>query len=808
MNTIYNNLLTGAVKCITSKKVALKKRYPLFGEPHGDEKWTLEELNLADAVHVTLQEIVETRVTLHPTVLSNLNITFVPSKTHTPVADVDVAIVLTHIGEPEESVLNNLMRNCEFLRHVKLLQNIIMIIDKVPEEVASNIAVKYTIQRESFSTMVDPSICRFSFRKRTSKAPAAGLKEDFSREINVTGIYVPCTDDHTNAPTAIRRSVYSEPHVLLFFTDDADIAREIVRKDMSVLENIYADSPQGRMVKIAPDGKFEARLQSSKPLTDQTRLVVSVFYKKKTRADELLPWYEQAAMGYTPRLATIERDAIYINVQTYTTPMSGRFVQSVANDLNTKDCILNLKINKNKVRVAEVVEVMGDMDYIMDSLLSPTESMRINSFIEHLFMGLGMLKTSDGKPVDPDDTQTVLASCSPFNFLPYSCFTYGKMKMSQTHTEALFALALRCIGWTDEGFIAVCAKATSGDKLAQAKMSHFTNLFMRPVSLLPYRDDTKYDVVCDQFQCKFDRMGGDCDEGAVAVYYMLVALMRINVNIFDREAHRSWARYLTFFVPVIANMRIDQDQYINASHMTACLLPISGILANNKGPVLHPILIETTLCCTPLKPISEYGVGKSEESAVSRISELKTLVTEAGFHGSSIPVKTDTFYRRFVSFAANLDAYGFTSRMFVLNHEFNALLYDESVSRDFKIIEVAKNEPTKLIARSMSVVQSCPDIQPDSEKCMILEDVARLGAAWCKRIKDSIVKCEGDFKVSPDGFDTISFTLSLNATKDDIERAVAKTVELMPRVCKKCSRVDVELREDITCNYYILIICK
>lgn len=289
---------------------------------------------------------------------------------------------------------------------------------------------------------------------------------------------------------------------------------------------------------------------------------------------------------------------------------------------------------------------------------------------------------------------------------------------------------------------------------------------------------------------------------------MLVALRRMNVNIFDREAHRSWARYLALFIPVIANMRIDQDQYVNASHMATCLLPLSGILANNKGPLLHPILIETTLYCTPFKDISEYDASEADVSAVARLSEIKKLVTTSGFHGGSIPVKTDTFYRRFVSFAADLDAYGFTSRMFVLNHEFNALLYDDSPSRDFKIVEVAKNEPSNVIARSMEVVQSCPDIQPDIEKCLILEEVERFGRSWCKRIKDSIVKCEGEFKATPDGFNAISFTLSLNSTKDDIENAVDKMVGLMPLICKTCSRVDVELREDITCNYYILIICK
>lgn len=813
MNTIYNNLLTACVICISSKKIALSRRYPRFKGQHGTAEWSLGELELADAIHVTLDEIAESGVAITPHISQSLSVILYSPKKVTPVKDIDHPITRAPMGESELALLEKLRADETFVQEVTRLKNILMILDRVPELVAKNIATKYIMQREPFCSLVDPSICRFVMYEHTTKPSAALASEQFSRDILVEGTCIPCTDSSTDAPEAIRRSVYSEPHVLLFFTDEAEIAHEGARRGMSMLENIYADSPCGLMVRVSPDGRFAAKLKSKKSLTEQTRIVVSVFYQKKSKQseqEELLPYYEQVAMGYTPRIASVKGDAFDVNVQTYTTPMNGRFMQSVTKNLNTKDCLIKMAVNKYASIPVEVRNIMGDMDYTSDPLLSHPDSIRLNSYIEHLFMGLGMLRTASGEPIDPEGMQTVLASASPFNFLAYSCFTYAKMKLATRHVESLFALAMRCVGWTEAGFISICKRAVAGDSLAQAKMSMFTNLFMRPVALLPYRDDKKYDVVCDQFQCKFDRMSGDCDEGAVAVYYMLAAIMRMNVNIFDSEAQREWARYLALFVPAMANMRIDQDEYINASHMVACLLPLSGIPETNKsGAPLRPIIIETTLFCTPFKEIASYSaLSSTDEASVSRLSEIKKTVSPTGFHGCSIPVATGTFYRRFVSAAADLDAYGFTSRMFVLNHDFESFIFGDVVARDLKMVEVAKGEPTKLVAKAMEVVQSCPDIQPDEEKCELLIKVKNMGGEWCNKIKRSIVECSGEFMHTDDGFDAISFTLSLNNTKSNIDASVDRLVEIVPQLCSMCKSVEVDLREDITCNFYILVICK
>lgn len=235
----------------------------------------------------------------------------------------------------------------------------------------------------------------------------------------------------------------------------------------------------------------------------------------------------------------------------------------------------------------------------------------LNDYIEHIFQRLVDMKDEEtGRKLFPNGNASALAQSNPFVFLPVNSIVFGshQKRVSRRFCEVLFENALRGLGHTHASVLLLLQmrkSETDNNRWVQHRFRELVTHLFRDLALLNYEPDKINKSGLEQMMNICITESGDCEDGAIAVYYITKALKEFVLQYRWLPSSQSsafealCATIVSEFDPVVANFRVTSPSHERAlvegsvsdfsqtvSHMAAVLFP--------KSSSDLPLVIETT----------------------------------------------------------------------------------------------------------------------------------------------------------------------------------------------------------------------
>jgi hypothetical protein len=346
-------------------------------------------------------------------------------------------------------------------------------------------------------------------------------------------------------------------------------------------------------------------------------------------------------------------------------------------------------------------------------ILLMDERKKLNAYNERLFVSTMAL---DRREATETSGATTLAQNNPYVFLPATA-------LSRVHTNLLTMVDVekmirRALRRLDMGVSSIDTymELSTTSVWGTRRLREITHMLFVDFAMVAYDTDRINKTQLEQMMPVSVTGSGDCEDGAIAIYQILVSMRRM-FSEGKRTSNKSYDRFVQYlsteYAPAICNFRANSNSHGVAydspasntvSHNAAILLPVSA--AANR--IALPIVLETTgvaAISPPLNVEDELSFVSNEiaSAVVAHILRRKRICTKLsglGFEGfDPIPMSpddVDKFYD-YSQYVCSTELGGFESTTLRFDYDFQAAAR-KSLSVQIKGA-LSADEPSPLIDR-------------------------------------------------------------------------------------------------------------
>lgn len=359
---------------------------------------------------------------------------------------------------------------------------------------------------------------------------------------------------------------------------------------------------------------------------------------RRTNITSIFPSYQLVGMQYMRCTGTCNTNNT--RVTTLMGPIGDEFSVNQYHPFTKDDKQFNIKVTN---------ELVADEGSCRPStVLTDKELRTVNYFIEGVFKDLLKMRTERGHEIDKNGSVTALSQSNPIAFLPF-CMCIRSWKHEIVSTEFVSELFTRAFKRMGDPDMELLFKAANSGELpwARRRIEELIRHVFADFALLPYVGDALNGDATEQSLNILVTENGDCEDGAIAAYSVLMSLKYSNHQ-YENTSHRLLAAYINMnYTPAIANFRAkgksfgfrnmrsrkgrlgDDNEEIeqigdSISHTAAVLLPVDS--------TKFPVILETTAIAGPSLPLdaaseipadNSYGLEQSKVlESLSRFAEI------------------------------------------------------------------------------------------------------------------------------------------------------------------------------------------
>jgi hypothetical protein len=395
--------------------------------------------------------------------------------------------------------------------------------------------------------------------------------------------------------------------------------------------------------------------------------------------------------------------------------------------------------------VAEGKEVEIDVEFLTGSsgtwkvaqVLLMEERKKLNEYNERLFMSIMALNRREAKETGG---ATALAQNNPYIFLPATAVArVHDNLLTMDDVEKMISRALRRLGMSDSHCIDYYLDLSRKSSWGVRRLREIIHMLFVDYAMVAYDTDRINRTQLEQMMSVVVTGSGDCEDGAIALYQILVSLRRM-WSAGKRTSNASFDKLIQYvcteYAPALCNFRAkssshgvanDSPRGQTISHNAAILIPISAAAKR----IALPIVLETTgvaSLSTPINSDEELSLGEKETAGavmehLFRRQRIYDKLTKLGFDGFAPPPssekRVDDFYD-YSQYVCSTEMGGLESTTLRFDHDFQAAAR-RSLDTPVKGA-IADAEPSALIDRCAVFIPPKQIRVDNDEKCMRCKD--------------------------------------------------------------------------------------
>ncbi len=354
----------------------------------------------------------------------------------------------------------------------------------------------------------------------------------------------------------------------------------------------------------------------------------------------------------------------------------------------------------------------GRGEWKVAQVLTTEERKTLNAYNERLFVSIMALNRREARE---NNGATALAQNNPYVFLPAAVMSrVPKNLLSLDVFESMIKRALRRLDM-DTNSLSYYLKLAKTNTWGVRRLREIVHMLFVDFAMVSYDTDRINKTQLEQMMPVSVTGSGDCEDGAIVIYQMLVSLRRIFLLESKRSstpAYNEFIKHLCMeYVPAVCNFRANANSHGVAhdtpagktvSHNAAILIPIT----ETTERIALPIVLETTGVASISTVVNadeelSFAVEGQAKAAVEHIAlrkKIRDKLAEFGFEGFNqfpmSPSEVDRFYD-YSQYICSTEFGGHGSTSLRFDHDFQKAAR-QSLATPISG-ELAADEPSSMI---------------------------------------------------------------------------------------------------------------